>query len=202
MQKLEVIINDMMADEGAVPTGLDVIGAHCAKNDRQHHVIRRRAVAWKGRKAGTGSGTKGTNGTGTWNRGKGYDCWQDGKGDDGSGKGGKKVSNGGSVGNKNDRRGKDQGYSGSKSEGKGKGKTHSQYCHGRGEQGHIGVNCPYKRTNNVDEDDDQSEQGPSMEDEPEGEKSEGLAVPELPDGEGEGVLSRTTKQSHQVRKTM
>ena len=46
--KLEVIINGMMADEGALPMDLMIIGVHCAKNDsgrsrpRQHHVIRRR----------------------------------------------------------------------------------------------------------------------------------------------------------------
>ena len=49
---------------------------------------------------------------------------------------------------------------GSKGKGKGKGKTHSQYCLDRGEQGHIGVNCLHKWTNNVDEDDHQSEQSP------------------------------------------
>ena len=48
MEKLEVIINDKMADEGALPMDLIIIVVHCAKNDsgrsrpRQHHVIRRR----------------------------------------------------------------------------------------------------------------------------------------------------------------
>ena len=115
------------------------------------------AVAWKGRKAGTGSGTKGTNGTGTWNRGKGYDRWQVGKVDDWSRKGGKKVSKGGSVGSKYDRCGRGTRYSGSKGKGKGKGKTHSQHCFDRGEQGHISVDCPHKWTNNVDEDDHPTE---------------------------------------------
>ena len=37
---------------------------------------------------------------------------------------------------------------------------------------HIGVNCPYKWTNSIDEEDDQ---GSSWESEPEGEQSEELA---------------------------
>ena len=33
-----------------------------------------------------------------------------------------------------------------KGKGKGKGKSEARYCYDCGEQGHIGVNCPYKWT--------------------------------------------------------
>ena len=35
-------------------------------------------------------------------------------------------------------------------------KSESRYCHDCGEQGHIGVNCPYKWANSIDEEDDQT----------------------------------------------
>ena len=52
---------------------------------------------------------------------------------------------------------------------KGKGKSETRCCYVCGEQGHIGVNCPYKWTNSIDEEEDQ---GSSWESEPEGEKAE------------------------------
>ena len=38
--------------------------------------------------------------------------------------------------------------------GKGKGKSETRRCYDCGEQGHVGVNCPYKWTNSIDEEDD------------------------------------------------
>ena len=43
---------------------------------------------------------------------------------------------------------------GSKGKGKGKG-SDTRYCYDCGEHGHIGVNCPYKWANSIDEEDDQ-----------------------------------------------
>ena len=92
--------------------------------------------------------------------------------DDGGKKGGKK----GSRDSKSDwHSGKDKGS-------KGKGKSETRYCYDCGEQGHIGVNCPYKWANSIDEEDDQTS---SWESEPEGEYSEELASLETHDEEGE-----------------
>ena len=63
---------------------------------------------------------------------------------------------------------KDKGSKG-KGNGKGKGKSETRYCYDCGEQGHIGVNCPYKWANSIDEEDDQTL---SWESEPEGENAE------------------------------
>ena len=101
------------------------------------------AKALQPSKAGKGAGKKGPNGSGTWHRGKGADEWTTGRRDDGAKKGGKK----GSKGSKPDWHGdNDKGGDGSKGKGKGKGKGKSEtrYCYDFGEQGHIGVNCPYK----------------------------------------------------------
>ena len=87
-----------------------------------------------------------------------------GKGDDGGKKGGKK----GSKGSKPDRYSdKDKG---SKGQGKDKSKSKSEprYCYDCKEQVHIGVNCPYKWANSIDEEDDQTS---SWKSEPEGETS-------------------------------
>ena len=104
MEKLEVVMNEMMANEGQVPMDLGDTGAHDAKMTQGDQEADNKmsyddmcAIAWKGYKAGKGSGKKGIDGTGTWNRGKGYDGWQVSKGDDGSRKGGEKGSKGSSV---------------------------------------------------------------------------------------------------------
>ena len=67
MEKLEIIVNEMMADDGPVPMDLGNVGTHDAKmtqndfdtsNDMSYeHVC---AIAWKGYKAGKGAGKKGT----------------------------------------------------------------------------------------------------------------------------------------------
>ena len=104
MEKLEVVINEMMTNEGRVAMDLGDTGAHDAKmtqcdqetdNKMLHDDMC--AIAWKRYKVGKGSGKKGIDGRGTWNRGKGYDRWQVSKGDDGSRKGGEKGSKGSSV---------------------------------------------------------------------------------------------------------
>ena len=82
MEKLEVVMNEMMADEGRVPMDLGDSGAHDAKMTQGDQEADNKmsyddmcAMAWKGYKAGKGTGKKGIDGTGTWNRGKGYDWW-------------------------------------------------------------------------------------------------------------------------------
>ena len=65
-----------------------------------------------------------------------------------------------------------------------------EQCYDCGEQGHVGVNCRYKWTNNTDEEEDQ---GSSWESEPEGENAEGLAYLEAPDDEGEWCWPRRNR---------
>ena len=137
------------------------------------------AIAWKGYKAGKGAGKKGLSGSGTWHRGTGADQWTSGRRDDG-GKKGSKCS-------KPDwHSDKDQGGTRSKGNGQGKGngkgKSGTRYSFDCGQQGHIGMNCPYKWTNSIDEEDDE---GSSWESEPEGEKADELASLETPDDERE-----------------
>ena len=76
-KKLEIIINEMMADEGPVPMDLGKVGVHDVKttqsdsdmsNDMSYEDVC--AIAWKGYKAGKGAGKKGPNGSGPWHRGK------------------------------------------------------------------------------------------------------------------------------------
>ena len=89
--------------------------------------------------------------------------------------GAKKVGKTGSKGSKPGWHGdKDKGgnWSKGKGKGKGKGKSETRYCYDCGEQGYIGVNCPYKWANSIDEEDDQTS---SWESEPEGENGEELA---------------------------
>ena len=57
-------------------------------------------------------------------------------------------------------------------------KSESRYCYDCGEQGNIGVNCPYKWANSIGEEDDQTS---SWESESEGENAEELASLETPD---------------------
>ena len=101
MEKLEIIVNEMMADDGPVPMDLGNVGTHDTKmtqndfdtgNDMSYEDVC--AIAWKGHKAGKGAGKKGPNGSGTWHRGKGADEWTSGRRDDGDKKGGKKSSKG------------------------------------------------------------------------------------------------------------
>ena len=63
MEKLEITINEMMADDGPVP--VDPGHVVDTSNDMSYD------VAWKGYRAGKGKGKKGPNGSGVWHRGKG-----------------------------------------------------------------------------------------------------------------------------------
>ena len=162
MEKLEIIVNEMMADDGPTPMDLVNVGTHDATttqsdsdtgNDMSYEDVC--AIAWKGYKAGKGAGKKGTERIGA-------DEWTSGKRDDGGKKGGKKGSKGSKPDWHSD---KDTGSKG-KGKGKGKGKSETRYCYDCGEQGHIGVNCPYKWANSIDEESDQTL---SWESEPEGE---------------------------------
>ena len=119
LEKLEIIVNEMMADDG--PVLMDLV---------------------------KGAGKNGPNESGTWHRGKGADEWPSGKRDDGGKKGGKKGSK---VANPI---GTVTRTKGAREKGKGKGKSETRYCYGCGEHGHIGVNCPYKWANSIDEEDD------------------------------------------------
>ena len=175
MEELEIIVNEMMADDGPVPMELRNNGTHDTKttqndsdtsNDMSYEDVC--AIAWKGYKASKGAGKKGPSESGTWHRGKGADEWPSGKRYDGGKKGGKK-------GSKPD-------WHGDKSE--------TRYCYDCGEQGHIGVDCPHKLANSIDEEDDQTS---SWESEPEGENAEELASLETHDEEG-----KSEGQSHQM----
>ena len=183
MEKLVIIVNEMMADDEPVPMDLGNVGTHDTKmtqndsdtsNDMSYENV---CTAWKGcNKAGKGAGKKGPNGSRTWHRGKGADEWPTGKRDDGGKKGGKKGSKGSKPDWHSD---KDKGSKGT-DKGKGKGKSETRYCYDCGEQGLIGVNCPCKWTNNTDEEDDRTS---SWEIEPEGENAEELASLETQDEE-------------------
>ena len=184
MEKLEIIVNEMMADGGPVPMELGNIRTHDSKttqndsytnNDMSYEDVC--AIAWKGHRAGKGAGKKGPNGSGTWHRGKGADEWPSGKRDDGGKKGGKKGSKGSKPDWHSD---KDKG---SKGKDKGKGKSETRYCYDCGKQGHIGVNCPYKWANSVARKMIKHHRG--RESEPEGENAEELASLETHDEEGE-----------------
>ena len=85
-----------MANDGPVPMDLGNVGTHDAKmtqsdsdtsNDMSCDDVC--AIAWKGYKAGKGTGRKGPNGLGEWHRGKGAGDWTTGRRDDGGKKGGK-----------------------------------------------------------------------------------------------------------------
>ena len=67
MEKLEIIVNEMMADDGPVPMDLGNVGTHDTKmtqndsdtsNDMSHEDVC--ATSWKGYKAGKGSRQEGT----------------------------------------------------------------------------------------------------------------------------------------------
>ena len=93
MEKLEIIINEMMADCGPVKIGLGMSvrttqGDQDASNDMSYDDVC--AIAWKGYKSGERTGKKGPNEAGTWYRGKGADEWASGNRDDGGKTGGKK----------------------------------------------------------------------------------------------------------------
>ena len=67
MEKLEIIVNEMMPDDGPTPMDLENVGTHDAKttqsdsdtgNDMSYEDVC--AIAWKGYKAGKGAGKEGT----------------------------------------------------------------------------------------------------------------------------------------------
>ena len=91
------------------------------------------------RHRGKGAETNGLSGT-------------EGERTDGGKKGGKKGSKGSKPDWDSD---KDKGSKG-KGKGKGKGKSETRYCYDCAEHGHMGVNCPYKWANSIDEQDDQT----------------------------------------------
>ena len=179
MEKLEIIVFE------PVPMDLGNVSGHDTKstqgdsdmsNDMSYEDVC--AIAWKGYKAGKGAGKKDRTG-------------QD------RGIVEKELMNGRVAREMTEADWYSDKNKGSKGKGKGKskGKSETRYCYDRGEQGHIGVNCPYKWANSIDEEDDQTS---SWESEPEeGENAEELASLETPDAEGERCWPEK-KQSHQV----
>ena len=87
MEKLEIIVNEMMSDDGPTPMDLGNVGAYDAKTTQGNSDMNNDmsiedvcAITWKGWKAGKGAGKKGPNGSGPWHRGKGageLDEWQE-----------------------------------------------------------------------------------------------------------------------------
>ena len=71
MEKLEIIVNETMADDGPTPVNLGNVEAYDAKTTQSDSDM-------------------GPNGSGTWHRGKGADEWTSGRFDDGGKTGGKK----------------------------------------------------------------------------------------------------------------
>ena len=72
LEKLEIIVIDMMAHDGPTPMDLGNVGAYDAKTtqsdpDTSNDMSREDAcaIAWKGYKAGKGGGKKGPQGSGT-----------------------------------------------------------------------------------------------------------------------------------------
>ena len=124
LEKLEIIVNEMMADDGPVPMELENVVTHDTKmtqndsdtsTDMSYEDVC--AIAWNGYKACKGAGEKGPNGSGTWHRGKGADEWPSRKRDDG----GKK----GSKGSKPDWHGDKDKESKGKGKGRGKSEPHT-----------------------------------------------------------------------------
>ena len=84
----EIIINEMIADEGPVPMNLENVSTDDARTTYMSYddVC---AFAWNGCKARKGAGKQAPNGAGTWYRRKGADEWTSGKSDDGGENGGR-----------------------------------------------------------------------------------------------------------------
>ena len=114
---------------------------------------------------GKGAGKKGPNGSGTWHRGEGADEWTSGKRD-----------NGAKIGDKKGLQGQQIQLARRQGQGRQWEQRERQW-----QRRHIGVNCPYKWANSIDEEDDQTS---SLESEPEGENAEELASLETPDEDG------------------
>ena len=78
----ENIVNEMVSDDGPVPTYLAIVGTHDAKtshrdsgNDTSFDACAHSLGKYK---AGTGVGEKGPNGSGAWHLGEGADEWTSG----------------------------------------------------------------------------------------------------------------------------
>ena len=80
---------------------------------------------------------------------KGAEEWTSGRRDDGGKNGGRAANPNGTA-----TRTRETLEAKEKARAKGKGKSETRYCHECGGQGHIGVNCPFEWTNNIDEEDE------------------------------------------------
>ena len=97
MEKLEIIVHEIMADDEPAPMDLENVSVHDTKttqsdSDTSNDTLYENAcaIALKGYKVGKGAGKTGPNGSGTWHSGKGAGGWPSGRRDDGGKKGGKK----------------------------------------------------------------------------------------------------------------
>ena len=72
-----------------------------------------------------------------------------------------------------------------------------RYCYDCGEEGHLGVTCPFMRANSIDEEDDQTA---TWESELEGENAEELASLETPDEDGEWCWLEKSKVTRWIRR--
>ena len=169
MENLEIIINEMMADDGTGTNGPKEMSVRTSakktqsvsdtSNDMSYEDVC--AIAWKGYKAGKGSRQERTK----RNRrvavvAKELMNGRVAERDDGGKKGGKKGSKGSKrdcYGGKKEevrRARKAANFTGTvtgtkealETKCKGKGKSETRYWYDCGEEGHIGVNCPYKWT--------------------------------------------------------
>ena len=154
MEKLEIMIEEMMSDGGPAPQDLGSVGTHDA---RKHRVTRTRATTCRTTMCVRSRGMitnlakdlarkdKTEQERGIEEKELRASC----KRDDGGTKGDKK----GSKGSNPDRYGdNDTRSNGHKGKGEGKCNSEIQDCYDCGDQGHIGVNCPYKWANSKDED--------------------------------------------------
>ena len=142
------------------------------------------AIAWKGYAAGKGTGKKGPNGPGVWHIVEeermdvrvAEEMMQ-------ARRAPRAANLIGTV-----KRTEEALETEAKDKGQGKGKRDTRYCYDYGELGHIGMNCPYKWTNSIDEDEQTS-----WESELDGQEAEEPACLETPDDEGEWCWPRRNK---------
>ena len=151
MEKLEIIVNEMMADDGPVPMDLDSVGTHDTKmtqndfdtsNDMSYEDVCATKDAGPARAQARRD-----------------------RMDQEHGIVGKELMNGRAARKEARRAPMAASQTGTvtrtkgareKRKGKGKGKSEIRYCYDCGEQGHIGVNCPSRWANSIDEEDDQT----------------------------------------------
>ena len=171
-----IIINEMMVDDGPLLVDLGNVGTHDEKK-AQSELDTTNDISYE---AGKGAGKKGPNGPGVWHRGKELlvaEEMTDARKEARRAPRGA-IPIGAVTRTKEALETKARG----RAKARARARVKTRYCYDCGEQGHIGVNCPYKWANSIDEEDDQTS---SWESEREGENVEELASLETPDKDGE-----------------